>query len=170
MTIGSESWPSISWALFTAAAAAAAASGGGHIVNVSSVAAYLGKGSSIPLHGIESRLEQLDDRARTLAPEIRVNAVAPGFITGRWLEQGYGDSYEAVLRAAAKKTRCAKSVSPTTSPPPSSACSPAPTSSPGRFWYATEGCCLGSEALPLQEVPRCRGGARRLRSLCLLRG
>jgi 3-oxoacyl-[acyl-carrier protein] reductase len=41
--------------------------------------------------------------ARTLAPRIRVNAVAPGFITGRWLEQGYGESYDMVRRAVEKK-------------------------------------------------------------------
>lgn len=34
--------------------------------------------------------------ARALGPEIRVNAVAPGFIQGRWLEQGMGsDRYHA---------------------------------------------------------------------------
>jgi 3-oxoacyl-[acyl-carrier protein] reductase len=34
--------------------------------------------------------------ARALGPSIRVNAVAPGFITGRWLEDGLGESYEQV--------------------------------------------------------------------------
>ena len=33
-----------------------------------------------------------------------MNAVAPGFITGRWLQQGYGDSYPAVKRAVEKRT------------------------------------------------------------------
>jgi NAD(P)-dependent dehydrogenase (short-subunit alcohol dehydrogenase family) len=28
-----------------------------------------------------------------------VNAVAPGFITGRWLEQGLGDAYETVKKS-----------------------------------------------------------------------
>lgn len=34
--------------------------------------------------------------ARVLGPEIRVNAVCPGFIAGRWLEQGMGsEKYHA---------------------------------------------------------------------------
>ena len=36
--------------------------------------------------------------ARVLAPKIRVNAVAPGFITGRWLQTGLGGAYEAVKK------------------------------------------------------------------------
>ncbi len=36
--------------------------------------------------------------ARALAPAIRVNAVAPGFITGRWLERGLGHAYSAVKK------------------------------------------------------------------------
>ena len=50
--------------------------------------------------------------ARTLAPHIRVNAVAPGFITGRWLQQGYGDSYEAVKRSTERKNLLGKVCSP----------------------------------------------------------
>ena len=34
--------------------------------------------------------------ARTLGPKIRVNAVAPGFIEGEWLQRGLGNSYESV--------------------------------------------------------------------------
>ena len=29
--------------------------------------------------------------ARVMAPEVRVNAVAPGFITGRWWKEGQGE-------------------------------------------------------------------------------
>ena len=36
--------------------------------------------------------------ARALAPKIRVNAVAPGFITGRWLKGGLGEAYDAILQ------------------------------------------------------------------------
>ena len=89
------------------------AHGGGQIVNVTSVAAYLGKGSSIPYAASKAALNNLTlALARTLAPQIRVNAVAPGFISGRWLKQGYGESYEAIKRSVEKKNPLRKICEP----------------------------------------------------------
>jgi 3-oxoacyl-[acyl-carrier protein] reductase len=79
------------------------AGGGGQIINVTSVAGFAGKGSSIPYAASKAALNNLTIAlARTLAPHIRVNAVAPGFITGRWLEQGFGPAYEGVKRTIEK--------------------------------------------------------------------
>jgi len=83
-----------------AARGAMEAAGGGEIVNVSSVAGIAGVGSSIPYCASKAALNNLTiTLARALAPAIRVNAVAPGFITGRWLQGGLGAAYEPIKAA-----------------------------------------------------------------------
>jgi len=69
--------------------------GAGSIVNVASIAAITGVGSSIAYAASKGALVTMTlSLARALGPEIRVNAVCPGFIQGEWLEKGLGsDAY-----------------------------------------------------------------------------
>jgi 3-oxoacyl-[acyl-carrier protein] reductase len=70
--------------------------GRGSIVNVASIAAVTGVGSSIAYAASKGALVTMTlSLARVLGPEIRVNAVCPGFIEGEWLKQGMGaEAYE----------------------------------------------------------------------------
>jgi 3-oxoacyl-[acyl-carrier protein] reductase len=71
---------------------------GSAIVNVSSIAGVIGSGSSFPYVLSKAALNMLTVAlARTLAPAIRVNAVLPGMIEGRWMRDGLGEeAYERV--------------------------------------------------------------------------
>ncbi len=82
-----------------AARSALEANGQGNIVNVSSIGGLRAIGSSIPYCASKGALNTLTlALARTLAPKIRVNAIAPGFIAGEWLQQGLGAAYEPVKK------------------------------------------------------------------------
>jgi 3-oxoacyl-[acyl-carrier protein] reductase len=80
------------------------ATGGGVIVMTSSIAGTNGVGSSIAYCASKAALNNLTlTLARALAPNIRVNAVAPGFIRGRWLKDGYGEQYEMLEQLASAR-------------------------------------------------------------------
>ncbi len=88
-----------------AARAALAANAGGEIVSVSSVAGLAATGSSIPYCASKAALNNLTIAlARIMGPQnIRVNAVAPGFIDGDWLRKGLGEAYEKIKGFYASK-------------------------------------------------------------------
>lgn len=71
---------------------------GGNIVNVTSVAGLQGAGSSIPYAASKAALNCMTKSlARAFAPKVRVNAVAPGPVTTRWLA-GHEEHVERQLK------------------------------------------------------------------------
>ena len=76
---------------------------GSAIVNVSSISALTGNGSSIPYVLSKAALNALTlALARTMAPAVRVNAVLPGMIEGRWMRDGLGDAAFERVKAQAQ--------------------------------------------------------------------
>lgn len=74
-----------------ACAPAMKAQGQGAIVNVSSIAGVTGIGSSIAYAASKGAMNTMTiSLARALAPEIRVNAVCPGFVGTRWFKDALG--------------------------------------------------------------------------------
>ena len=76
----------------------------GAVVNVSSVAHLLGTGSSIAYAASKAALNTMSfSLARTLAPEVRVNVVAPGYVNTPWQVAAHGEAgaAEAERRYAA---------------------------------------------------------------------
>jgi len=74
--------------------------GSGEVVNISSLAGIMARGSSIPYCASKAALNVVTRAmARELAPEIRVNAVAPGVTKTRWVE-----GQTAFVRAAQMQT------------------------------------------------------------------
>jgi 3-oxoacyl-[acyl-carrier protein] reductase len=72
-----------------AAAELLRADNGGSVVNVSSVAAITGSGSSIAYCATKAGLNTMTKSlARVMAPTVRVNAVCPGPIDSRWIREG----------------------------------------------------------------------------------
>jgi 3-oxoacyl-[acyl-carrier protein] reductase len=79
--------------------------GMGAIVNVVSIAGFLGHGSSIAYSASKAAVINMTKCfARTFGPEIRVNGVAPGAVDTRWLHKGMGEKGFEALRESLRHT------------------------------------------------------------------
>jgi len=85
--------------------------GCGAVVNVSSVAAMTGLGSSIAYAASKGALNTMTlSLARALAPDIRVNAVCPGYVTTPWFSRRFGEDAASRLAASVADTNPLKGV------------------------------------------------------------
>lgn len=87
---------------------------GGAIVNISSVASMMGRGSSIAYMASKGAVNAMTvGLARALGPAIRVNAIAPGLVDSSWLQQGLGaERYAAYLKAWTDTAALAAPITP----------------------------------------------------------
>lgn len=70
-----------------------------HVINMASIAGITGVGSSIAYAASKGALVTLTmSLARVMGPQVRVNAICPGFVQGEWLAKGLGqETYDRTL-------------------------------------------------------------------------
>jgi 3-oxoacyl-[acyl-carrier protein] reductase len=92
--------------MIRACSAALKASGAGAVVNISSIAGVAGVGSSVAYAASKGALNTMTlSLARALAPEIRVNAVCPGYVGTRWFSDRFGaEAFERINAEQAAQT------------------------------------------------------------------
>ncbi len=76
----------------------------GAVVNISSIAGVTGIGSSVAYAASKGALNTMTlSLARSLSPDLRVNAVCPGFVGTRWFRDRFGEEKFAEIVNQQKK-------------------------------------------------------------------
>ncbi len=77
----------------------------GCIVNTCSIAGLRPSAQALPYAASKAAVANLTKTlANALGPEIRVNAVAPGWLEGEWMKKMLGDNYEGLMERRARYT------------------------------------------------------------------
>lgn len=84
------------------------------VVNVSSIASFMGTGSSIAYMASKGALNAMTmGLARALGPKIRVNAIAPGLVESPWLQNGLGEkAYAAAVESYKQRAALGEVITP----------------------------------------------------------
>jgi 3-oxoacyl-[acyl-carrier protein] reductase len=83
------------------------------IVNLCSVAGLRPGPQPFPYAASKAAVANLTRTlAGALGPKIRVNAVAPGWMTGEWMEHALADNYERLMERRAGQTPLKRNVTP----------------------------------------------------------
>jgi 3-oxoacyl-[acyl-carrier protein] reductase len=85
----------------------------GAIVNLCSIAGLRPGPQPFPYAASKAAVANLTRTlAGALGPRIRVNAVAPGWMSGEWMEQALGDNYHRLMERRASQTPLKRCVTP----------------------------------------------------------
>ena len=88
-------------------------SGSGAVVNLCSIAGLRPGAQPFPYAASKAAVANLTRTlAGALGPRIRVNAVAPGWMSGEWMEHVLGDNYERLMERRASLTPLKRCVTP----------------------------------------------------------
>lgn len=83
------------------------------VVNMASIAGLRPSAQPLPYAASKAAVVNLTKTlARVLAPEIRVNAVAPGWVMGEWMERALGESYQRLMERRAAHTPMGRVATP----------------------------------------------------------
>jgi 3-oxoacyl-[acyl-carrier protein] reductase len=88
-------------------------SGQGAVVNLASIAALRPALQVVPYGASKAAIVNMTvSLARILAPEVRVNAVAPGWMEGRWMQAALGARYDDLMQRRAERTPLGRVATP----------------------------------------------------------